>query len=189
MATKEIALFGGSFNPIHNHHIRMTNLILEKRFADEVWLLPPKNHPFNKKLAPIENRINMINLAFSNPRVKVDRTDADADETNYTLNTIRKLKSQYPHEFSLVISSDILYEINQWHGRDKLLEETEFIIFNRNNYPFFKIPDMKLKATIQVRISNESSSEIRELVSQNKSLKNLIPSSIEEYIQKRGLYK
>lgn len=188
--SKKIGLFGGSFNPIHNHHIKMANHVLEKNVADEVWIVPCKNHPFNKNLAPANHRINMINLAFNNPKIKVDKTEINSNKTNYTINTIRKLKSQYPHEFYWIIGSDVLHEMKEeWYGLPELFKETEFIIFNRNNYLIHPLKSMKIKSILEIKTNNESSTEIRERIKQKKPLKNLIPLSIEEYIIKNRLYQ
>ncbi len=186
---KKIALFGGSFNPIHNHHINMANCVLEEKLVDEIWIIPCKNHPFNKSLAPAYHRINMICLAFNDSRIKINNIEADSSETNYTLRTIQKLKEQYPYKFYWMTGSDILSEINKWYGKKELLKETEFIIFNRNGYNINAQKDMKIKRVLNISSNNESSTEIRERVRENKPLKNLVPLIIEEYIKKEGLYK
>lgn len=186
---KKIALFGGSFNPIHNHHITMAKCALEKELVDEVWIIPSKNHPYNKNLAPAYHRINMIVLAFNNPRIKINNLEVDSNETNYTLKTIQKLKKQYPYKFYWMAGSDILSEINKWHGRDELFKETEFIIFNRKGYHVNAPKNMKIKRILNIESNNESSTEIRERIKQNKPLKNLVPLVIEDYIKREELYK
>ena len=192
MTNKKIALFGGSFNPIHNHHLKMANSVLEKKVAKEVWMIPTKNHPFNKSLAPAQDRINMINLAVNNPNIKVNTTEIESNETNYTIRTIKKLKSQYPqdHEFYWIVGADVLHNMHlEWYGIEELLEETPFIIFNRKGYSMQKVPDMKVKQIIEIATDDESSSHARYLASQNKSLKDIVPLSVEEYIQQKGLYR
>jgi len=190
MKTKKIALFGGSFNPIHNHHIKMANYVLEKNVADEVWIVPCKNHAFNKNLAPANHRINMINLAFDNPKIKINKVEIESEETNYTIDTIRKLKKQYSHEFYWIIGSDVLYEMEEeWYGLPELFKETEFIIFNRNNYLIHPLQNMKIKSILEIKTNNESSTEIRDRVKHRESLKNLVQLSIEEYIIKNKLYQ
>jgi nicotinate-nucleotide adenylyltransferase len=189
MTTKKVALFGGSFNPIHDDHIKMANLVLDKKIADEIWIIPSKNHPFAKQLAPAEHRMNMINLAFDNPRIKINTIEIDSDEINYTIRTIKKLKKQYAYEFYWIIGADILHEMNEkWYGLNELLKETEFIIFDRKGYLIKQIPDMEVRAILNIKTKNESSSDIRELVKQKKPLKGLVPLKIEEYIIKNKLY-
>lgn len=189
MESKKVALFGGSFNPIHNHHISMVNEILNKKTADEVWIIPSKNHPFNKQLAPAEDRINMINLAFNNPYIKINTIEINSPETNYTIRTVQKLKAQYPYEFYWTIGADILADMkDKWYGLEDLLKETEFIIFNREGCPINYIPNMKIKTVFNIPTHGESSSRIRRLASQNKPLKELVPLNVEEYIKEKRLY-
>jgi nicotinate-nucleotide adenylyltransferase len=188
MKNKEIALFGGSFNPIHNDHIQMANSVLKKKIADEVWIIPSKNHPFAKQLAPAKHRINMINLAFDNKNIKVDTTEIDSNEINYTICAIKKLKKQYAYKFYWMIGADILNEMNnRWYGLKELLKETEFIVFSRKGYSIKAVPNMKVKAVLDIK-TNKSSSNIRELIKHGESLKGLVPLNAERYIIKNRLY-
>jgi len=190
MVNKKIALFGGSFNPVHNQHINLINEILNQDLVDEVWIIPSKNHPHSKQLTPAKDRVNMIKLAISNPKVKICDIELKSDETNYTIRTITKLKAKYPHEFFWTMGSDILQDMNdKWYGIKELMKATKFIIFKRKGYSIKKIPNMKIIAILENNINNISSSEIRKRIAQNKSLKDLIPLPIKEYILKNKLYK
>ena len=69
-----IALFGGSFNPIHNRHIELAEKVLKDNLADQVWIVPCGNHAFNKSLAPAKDRIEMINLSLKgNKNIRVEK--------------------------------------------------------------------------------------------------------------------
>lgn len=189
MKTKKIALFGGSFNPIHNQHIRIIKEVLSKTTMDQVWIIPSKNHPFNKQQAPAKDRIKMIRLGVkTNPKVKINKIELKSEQTNYTLRIIKKLKAKYKHKFYWIIGSDILYEIKKWHRYNELLNEVEFIVIKRKDYPIKKIAGMKM-IEIQTNSNSIASSGIRKNISQNKSLKDMVPSSIQNYIEKKGLYK
>lgn len=190
MKPKKIALFGGSFNPIHNQHIKLIESVIEKDLADEAWIIPSKNHPHSKQLTSAEHRVNMIKLAINHPRIKISDVELKSDEINYTIRTIEKLKSQYNHDFYWTMGTDILHDMkNGWHGLEPLLKATEFIIFKRKDYEVKEVPNMKINRILDIDESNISSSEIRQRISQNKSLKNIVPSLVEEYIQKKRLYR
>jgi nicotinate-nucleotide adenylyltransferase len=186
---KQVALFGGSFNPIHKRHISMVNSILKRKLADEVWIIPCKNHAFNKDLASANHRVKMIKLAFDDPKIKVNKVEINSNETNYTINTIRKLKQKYKHKFYWIIGSDILHEMDKWHEKDLLVKETEFIIFKRKGYKMNIPKNMKVANILNIDANNISSTEIREQIKKRKSLKNLVPKDIEDYIKKEGLYQ
>ena len=187
---KKIALFGGSFNPIHNQHIRIIKRLSKDKIVDEVWLLPCKKHAFNKNFAAARHRIKMIKLAIKNIKnVKINRAELNSKGTTYTINTIKKLKSRYSHRFFWVIGSDILYEIKKWNNYKELLKEIEFIVFKRKGYHLKVIRGMRIHKRFNYKENNISSTEIRKRAREGKSLKALVPLSIERYIKKEGLYK
>jgi len=151
---KKIALFGGSFNPIHNDHIKIIKELLKKGLVDEVWIMPCNKHAFNKELASGKNRVEMIKLAIKNiKKVRVCYIELKSTGKNYTLNTLRKLRARYPYEFILMVGADILHEIKKWHNYRKLLDETSFIVFGRKSYPVKKIKGLKIFYLIKQKTS------------------------------------
>lgn len=186
-----IGIFGGSFNPIHNQHISIIKELLKKKLVDEVWILPCKKHAFNKALASEKHRIKMIKLATKNiKKVKICYAELKSKKAiSYTADTIKKLKIKYPYQFFLIIGSDILHEIKKWQKYKQLLKQVEFIISKRKNYPIIKIKGLKIKYLVRLEATNISSTEIRKKIKEGKPLKNLVPSPVEEYIKKHGLYK
>ena len=188
--TKKIALFGGSFNPIHNRHIQIIKEISKRKIVDEVWILPCKNHAFAKKFAPAIDRVKMIKLGIKEIKsTKICDIELKSHGKSYMINTIKKLKAKYPHKFFLVAGSDILYEIKKWHKYKELLKEVEFVILKRLGYAFKEVPGLKIYKKITSQPNNISSTDIREKVKKSKSLKKLMPLSIIEYIKKKGLYQ
>lgn len=186
---KKMALFGGSFNPIQNSHIKIIKTILSKKLVEEIWIIPCKNHAFSKNLASTKHRINMIKIAIKNLKnVKINKTEINSKTTNYTLNTLKKLQKKYPkYDFYWTIGSDVLHEIKRWHKYQELLKQTEFIVSKRKNYSIKKQKNLKIFSLINL---NEpiSSTEIRERIKSGKALKNLIPSKIIRYIKENQLY-
>jgi nicotinate-nucleotide adenylyltransferase len=189
MEIKKIALFGGSFNPIHDQHINIIERLSKNGIVDEVWVIPCKKHAFNKDFAPAKHRIRMIKLALKDIKdAKISRVELNSKGTTYTINTIRALKSKYPHRFFWIIGSDILYDIHKWNNYRQLFKEIEFIVFERKKYPMKKVRGMKIHSISGIGINNISSTEIRNHIKEGKSLKNLVPLSVERYIKKEGLY-
>lgn len=89
----KIGILGGSFNPIHNSHLKIIMYSLGKKMADEVWLLPCKKHAFDKSLESTSHRINMIRLATKGmEKIKICRIELGSRGKNYTIDTMRKLK-------------------------------------------------------------------------------------------------
>lgn len=183
-----IALFGGSFDPIHSDHILiMDNLYKLKKF-DEIWIIPSGKHPFKKKFsANVTDRINMINIAIKDkPFIKLQTIEIDNNKKSYTYNTIKKLKDNFPYNnFTLIIGTDNINMLHKWKNIDKLVTECKIIAVSRNNINWLNnenIEKYKIEI-IKINIYNVSSTEIRNGIKQNN--KNL---DIINYINNNMLY-
>lgn len=186
----KIGLFGGSFNPIHNAHLKIINELLNKKIVDEIWITPCKKHPLDKDLESEKDRVSMIESTIKNlPKVKINKIELNSKGKSYTIKTLNKLKEKYSHDFFLIIGSDILYEIKGWYDYKSLLKKIEFIIIERRDFPIKRIKDMKIRNILRENPSGISSSIIRKKILQNKFLKEIIPKDVEDYIIKNKLYK
>lgn len=105
-----IAIFGGSFNPIHYGHIGLAKWVSEHTDVDEVWLMVTPNSPL-KPTGLLDNeqqRLEAAKKAVENlPNVKVSDFEFNLPRPSYTANTLRELKKAYPeHTFALLIGQD-----------------------------------------------------------------------------------
>lgn len=161
---------------------------MNKKVADEIWIIPCKKHAFNKSLASSMDRIRMIKLAIKGLKnVKINNIELNSKEKSYTYNTIRKLKKRYKHEFFLIIGSDITHELKKWKNYKQLLEETKFIVFSRPGYDIKKVRGMKIIKIIS-RVGNISSTNIRERVMKKRIIRGLVEKAVENYIINKKLY-
>ena len=185
----KIGIFGGSFNPIHNQHVGMMEHVLEKGFVDKIWIIPCKNHAFDKSLVRGKQRIEMINLAIRGiSNVEVCDIELKSEGINYTFDTITKLKEKYNHEFYLIVGTDILHEIKKWYRYNELLDLVKFVVVKRPNYPVINIPGLKIHGKIIEPIIL-SSTLVREKVKKGESLKKLVSLEVEQYIKENRLYR
>jgi nicotinate-nucleotide adenylyltransferase len=185
----KIALFGGSFDPIHKGHLQIANELLKKQIVNQVWFIPCGNHPFNKNLSPGKERIKMINLAIeNNPKLKVIELEINSKETSYTSKTIKTLKDNFPKdEFYFVIGTDNLQDLEKWNDFEFLKKKVDFILMNRPGFNFVNYPKIKIKYYLDIQ-NNMSSSQIRENLEKGVSIKGLVPERVGKYIKKEGLY-
>lgn len=124
-----IGIYAGSFNPVHNGHIKVVNFLLEKDYVDQVLLLPTPSYWDKQNLAPMQDRINMLKY-FENEKVKVDTIH---NHYEYTYQVFRSLKKDYPNEeLYLIIGSDNIEKFHLWEKVDELLEN-KIIILKRDN--------------------------------------------------------
>ena len=185
----KVALYGGSFNPIHNGHMQLANELIANKVVDQVWFIPCGNHAFDKKLIPGEHRMKMINLAIENNNLlKVIGVELDPSKKSFTSETIKWFKSEFPHDFHFVIGADNLNDLAKWHDFTYLKENVKFILVKR---PGFKTENnLGLSVVKIIDMDNKiSSSEIRNDLEKGISIKGFVKEEVEEYIKSKELYK
>lgn len=199
---KRIAIFGGTFDPVHNGHVKMAETIIARNLADKVFFLPAKTppHKLDKKITSEAIRLRMLE-AVAGERIQICRHEIDKPEaTSYSYKTMRELKALYPDKKLLfVIGMDSLRTIHFWREFTKFIQENEFIIFTR---PGQKMPTIEeLNENIQnialcekllnalVELNQPiSSTQVREAVQNGASLEGLIPQPVQEIIKSEQLY-
>lgn len=185
----KIGLLGGSFNPIHNGHIALAGTAKDKLRLDEVWFIPTGKHPIkqNSKLLDFNNRLKLISKAVEPfPDYKISLLDSDPNTTNYTYNLVKKLKvNDSKSEFYFLIGTDILKELTLWHKYDWLLANIRFAVFTRPD----STVEHQLKSNqfdnivfIEMSPVQISSTDIRERIKKDQSIKGLVPETIESEI-------
>jgi nicotinate-nucleotide adenylyltransferase len=184
----KIAVLGGSFNPIHNGHLYILKGVITEKLADEVWVMPCKKHPLDKFLDKEEDRAAMVKLALNGlKRAKFCDFELKSEVQNYTYLTLRRLKQTYPHDFSWIIGSDLLNQISTWHGYEHLQKEASFVVFHRQGYLVIN-PGINVEAVVESSMENISSTKVRDRIRNGKSISDLVPRAVEDYIKHNELY-
>jgi nicotinate-nucleotide adenylyltransferase len=195
-----VALFGGSFNPPHVAHQLVALYVLETARVDQLWMIPCFKHPFEKALAPFEDRYRMCELAAQalGPRVKVSDIERRLGGESRTLRTVQALRADHPDlELALVIGSDLEAETSTWYGADELRQSVSFIVVGRAGF-------VGPGARAAVAMPAISSTEIRERLLAGgagragaasdqpgegaPAVEALLPRAVLDYIRQRGLY-
>ena len=114
-AGQRIGLLGGSFDPAHQGHVRLTEEALKRFGLDRVWwLVTPGNPLKDHQPAPLEERIAQARRLMDDPRVEVTGIEARLGTTR-TVDTIAALQKVYPHlRFTWLMGSDNLVQFSQW---------------------------------------------------------------------------
>jgi nicotinate-nucleotide adenylyltransferase len=182
-----VAIFGGSFNPVHAAHQLVALYVLETQAVDELWFVPTYEHPFAKPLAGYDHRVAMCELAAAplGPRVRVSRAEQELAMrpgfvSSRTIDLLEMIAETHPGEpLRFVIGSDILAETDKWHRWDAVAEAAPPIVIARPGHPGghgFEMPDI-------------SATHIRELLgTRDPSVASLVPRSVLGYIAANGLY-
>jgi len=180
-----VAIFGGSFNPPHVAHQMVALYVLETAPVDGLWFVPCFRHPFDKPLAPFEDRFVMCERAVValGSRVRVSDIERDIGGESRTLRTVRRLQALHPeHAFSLVIGGDLVAEVPTWYGGAELQASVPFVVVGRGGAG----PGAGRGA---VAMPEVSSTEVRQALRDGKSVEGLVPRAVLDYIYERGLYK
>lgn len=224
---KHIGLFGGTFNPIHNGHLKAVEEVQKGFYLDESYLIPSAipPHKEQKNLADAKNRMEMIRLAVaSSPALSESVIVSDVElkrcGPSFTIDTVRYFKSisQKNSRLYLIIGIDAFLEIDTWKSYMDIFMLSSFIIIPRpgtggsdKTIVLRSIEDYLKKRISQgykcsfsescykhnynqpvfffdISPVNISSTKIRRLIKQGKSIKSLVPEKVEEFIKTKGLY-
>lgn len=185
----KVALFGGSFNPIHNGHLKIANELINKKIVEEVWFIPCGNHPFDKELINGQDRIKMIKIAIGNNlKLKVIDIEIISNNISYTSETIKLLKDKFKEvEFYFIIGADNLINLQKWRNFGYLKNNVEFILVKRPEYELTSTLGIRIIYTLEMG-NTISSTKIRNLLSNCSPIKNLVSQNVENYIKREELY-
>lgn len=197
----KIAVMGGTFDPIHNGHLIVAEYVRTSLKLDKVIFIPSGVHPFknNKNITEGKKRLDILSLAIkSNEYFDISTMEINREGITYTIDTIKELKEIYKEDaVYFIIGSDIIFEIEKWKGFEELIELCKFILLYRPGKNEDKIENRieELKklyglefTRVEAPLIEISSTEIRERVKEDLSIKYLVPEIVEDYIYKHKLY-
>jgi len=185
----KIGLLGGSFNPIHNGHIKIAQAVIESQIVQQVWFIPSFIHPLkdHKGNADYDQRLGLIKNAIINlPDLKVQDFEKRSSDPSYTQKLMQFLYKNYPqHEFMFIIGYDIIPELNRWYKYSWLKDNLHFLIVTRTiDQDISLASDLKHHQFLNISPIDISSTQIRNLVAQGKSIHGLVPENIELEVYK-----
>jgi nicotinate-nucleotide adenylyltransferase len=132
-----IGLLGGSFNPAHRGHRRVSLAAMRKLGLDEVWWLVSPGNPLKegaKDMAPFEARFESAERMARNASIKVSDFEL-REETRYTVDTLRRLKERFPdHRFIWLMGGDTLPNFHKWRDWRGLAREVPIAVIRRPGY-------------------------------------------------------
>lgn len=187
-------LYFGSFNPIHKGHIAVAEWILKHDICSELWFIVSPQNPLKSEdeLIGELHRLNMVELAIAASRYPHRMRACDVEfqlpKPSYTIDTLSVLDKMYTDvEFSLLVGSDIVQQIEQWKDWQKLLNNYKIYVYPRRCY---KHDDKEGKFILLEGASYEdySSTEVRCALSGDYS-SDMTQECVAEYIKKHRLWK
>jgi nicotinate-nucleotide adenylyltransferase len=187
-----IALFGGSFDPVHNGHLLVATAAMEELSLDRLFFIPAAQSPFKPetKPAPAELRLRMLRSALAGqPHYEIDEQEIERGGTSYTIDTIRGYTVRFPKaRLFYLIGADHIPQLHAWRAADELATLIEFVAIPRPGETAAAPPSGFRVRTLHGFPFALSSSQIRERVRTGKSIENLVPVPVAEAIRNSRLY-
>ena len=205
-----IGVYGGTFDPVHNGHLRAAIEASEQCRFDAVHLVPVKlpNHR-EPPLASAEDRAEMLRLAVREP-LRLDTIELERDGVSYTVDTLESLAAAYPDcGLNLILGLDAFNGLEAWHRPERVFELANLVVVSRPE----AVPEFtgKLKCWLENRRTQDvaslrdsragcvcfidippmpiASSDIRARIRRGQRVRHLVPESVDDYIVERGLYQ
>ncbi len=191
-----VGLFGGTFNPLHNAHIRVAREALEQCGLSRVLFIPNGIPPHKVPLEGItgEDRYRMVRAAIERyEEFDISRIEIDREGLSYTIDTIRALKDDYRQGVCFVVGADRLLDITTWREPEALLQSVPFVIAPREGVSggAFDLAPFDAAQTYPLVMEEVdlSSSWLREKVARGEEISEWVPPEVAAYIAENGLYR
>lgn len=190
----KIAIFGGSFDPVHKSHIQIANLALKCFDLEELIFVVAYAPPHKKKqYADIEDRISMLRLVTYNvSKSRISCCESQNRGMVYSYQTLDYFQNLYSSdEIYMVIGSDSLLSLSTWKNIDYIVTHYKFIIARRPNIKIGSDTKYLDRCVfIDKEIENISSTRIRELIKLDRiEASSLLNRKVYDYILQKQLYR
>ncbi|WP_049721153.1 nicotinate-nucleotide adenylyltransferase [Gilvimarinus polysaccharolyticus] len=209
---KKIAILGGTFNPVHNGHLRLALDLVQQVGFDEMRLVPC-HIPTHRATPDVDSvcRAKMVELGIAgNPSLQMDDRELVRGSTSYSVDTLIQLRDEYGADcsLSLVMGLDAYLGLTRWHRWRELLQLAHLLVIDRPGYQLPAVGelaefDARHRADVEVlalapagavthlniRALDISATEIRALTAAGQSTRYLLPESVRRYIAEQQLYR
>ena len=197
---KKIAIFGGSFDPVHTEHVRLVEAAIKGLGLDKLLVVPAfaPPHKRGKTLAPDRDRLDMCRLAFSHlEKVEISDYEIAQGGTSYTYLTCRHFHEIYPNaEIFWLVGTDMLRDFPTWKNPQDILDHVTLGVCARDEKDGWEKEEQlafekrfgKKFAVIHYNGAPVSSTEIRLLTAAGLPIDHLTPQKVAEYIETKKLY-
>lgn len=187
-----IGLYFGSFNPVHVGHLIIASHIANSTDLDQVWFVVSPQNPFKPSASLLNEyqRLHLVNISIEGEqKLKTSTVEFKLPKPSYTIDTLAYLTEKYPNNiFSIIMGSDGFQNIDKWKNYETLIKNHSFYIYRR--------PGFEIQQTFNARITileapllDISSTRIRNLIKEKKSIRFLVTDAVNDEIEKNGYYR
>ena len=195
-----LAIFGGTFDPIHIGHLAIAEDARHALQAERVIFVPAAQQPFKTRTrsTPAADRLAMVRLGIANnPGFSVADLEIQRGGISYTVETIERLHHDHSqHELYLIVGADAALALPRWHAIERLFELCRVAIVARPGYRFDRAAlDDQLPAarsrivTLSGPALEISGTELRQRIRAGRPVRYHLPSAVRAYIAEHRLYQ
>ncbi len=208
-----VGVFGGTFDPVHHGHLRSALELAERLQLEQLRLMPVAVPPHRDVPAcSAEHRAAMVALAVAaEPRLSCDPRELQRDGSSFTIDSLIAIRAELgaEHSLCLVMGCDAVLEIATWHRWRELLDWAHVAVIARPGWQFPRsgpvadwlrthrlagVGELQQQPAGGILVEELrplaiSSTEIRRLLAEGRSVRYLLPESVLDYIQSHNLYR
>jgi len=188
-----VALFFGSFNPVHVGHMIIAQSVLEEPDIDQLWFIVSPQNPFKKKASLLDERqrLHMVNLAIDgNHNMRASDIEFSLPQPSYTIDTLMHLGEKFPnHTFFLTMGSDNLEHLHKWKNADILMKDYPILVYPRPGSGNLNKPEIKTLKILDTHLLDISATVIRDRLANDKSAKYFLTEPVLKYLEEMNFYR
>ncbi|ALA23859.1 hypothetical protein AVI51_08675 [Piscirickettsia salmonis] len=210
--TRHVALFGGTFDPIHSGHLRIAYELYQTCFFDEFAFMPCYQpvHKAENQGVPVQVRLAMLESALEATPFVIEHAEIERAGPSYAVDTLENLKKMHvKRHYYFVMGADSLLSFHKWQRFERLLELVHLVVVGRPGYVINE--RSAIMAYLQGRLVDSleqlqseeaglvyispwmmldiSSTMVRECLKKNESIRYLVPEPVEQMILQLNCYK
>ncbi len=202
---RTIAIFGGTFDPVHHGHLIVARSIAEQRGLGRILLQPAASPPHKPgPEATGSQRLEMLRLAMAGQEVLgISDIELTGEGPSYTIDAVERLAGRWgDSEIRWIIGADMLDDLPNWHRAEELVERIGFLIAARPGWQE-KLAGAREKLSeafgqakarricqgiCPTPLIDISSTDIRHRCREHRSIRYLVPEAVEQYVRENRLY-
>ncbi len=188
----KIGLYFGSFNPVHHGHLIIANHVAQSTGLDQIWFVISPQNPLKPAAGMLNeyHRFFLIRSAIEGEKqLRASDIEFKLPRPSYTVDTLTYVGEKFPqHQFAIIMGSDSYHNLPKWKNFGFLLKNAEFFIYLRAGFEEIPVYENAKTQVLNAPLLQISSTHIRSLLREGKSIRYLVPDIVKEEIERNHYY-